>query len=110
MKLKSWIGALMKRNELVHKSKSNVGGYVGIYRTRVGMQFAYQGMSRIQDSKKIRSKEFSMRDLFSTQENDFQKVEDVLGANNCSYVINGSPRRRLLKLAHHRCERRKKKR
>ncbi|KAL6283847.1 hypothetical protein ACE6H2_014776 [Prunus campanulata] len=35
---------------------------------RVGIWFAYQGMSRIQGSKKVRNKEFGMRDLFSTQE------------------------------------------
>ncbi|KAI5321215.1 hypothetical protein L3X38_030286 [Prunus dulcis] len=43
-----WMGALMKRKELVHKSKSKVHGYMGIYRIRIGMQFVYQGMSRIQ--------------------------------------------------------------
>ncbi|CAL8120331.1 unnamed protein product [Prunus armeniaca] len=68
MKQEGWIGALMKRKELVHKSKSKVGGYVGIYKTRVDMWFAYQGMSRIQGSKKAKSKEFDMGDLSSTQE------------------------------------------
>ncbi|VVA30189.1 Hypothetical predicted protein [Prunus dulcis] len=58
-----WMGALMKIKELVHKSKSKVSDCVGI-----SMRFAYQGMSRIQDSKKAMSKEFSMGDLSSTQE------------------------------------------
>ncbi|KAI5338270.1 hypothetical protein L3X38_017541 [Prunus dulcis] len=84
MKLESWMSALMKRKELFHKSKNKVGVYVGIYRIRVGMRFAYQDMSRIQGSKKLMSKEFGMGDLFSTQENDFQDIEDVLGVNNCS--------------------------
>lgn len=35
MKQESWIGAMMGRNELVHKSKSKVDGCVGIYRTRL---------------------------------------------------------------------------
>ncbi|KAI5330156.1 hypothetical protein L3X38_029554 [Prunus dulcis] len=68
MKRESWMGALMKRKALVHKSKSKVGGYVGIYRTRVGMRFSYQGVSRIQGSKKMRSKELDIEDLFSTEE------------------------------------------
>ncbi|VVA33889.1 Hypothetical predicted protein [Prunus dulcis] len=62
------MSALMKRKELVHKSKNKVGVYVGIYRIRVGMRFVYQDMSRIQGSKKVMSKEFGMGDLFSTQE------------------------------------------
>ncbi|KAI5339112.1 hypothetical protein L3X38_018384 [Prunus dulcis] len=41
MKQEIWMGALMKKKELVHKSKSKVGGCVEIYRIRVGMQFAY---------------------------------------------------------------------
>ncbi|KAI5330177.1 hypothetical protein L3X38_029575 [Prunus dulcis] len=75
MKRESWMGALMKRNALVHKSKNKVGGYVGIYRTRVGMRFAYQDMSRIQGSKKTRSKEQDIEDLFYTQE---VKIAEVL--------------------------------
>jgi hypothetical protein len=67
MKREGWMGAWM-RKEFVHKSKNKVGCYVGIYRTRVGMQFGYQGMSRIQGSKKARSEEFGMGDLSSTQE------------------------------------------
>ncbi|CAL9019419.1 unnamed protein product [Prunus brigantina] len=66
MKRESWMGALMKRNELVHKSKRKVGGYAEIYIIRVGMRFAYHGISRIQGPKK----------------NDFHDVEDVLGVNN----------------------------
>lgn len=62
------MGALMKRKELVQKSKSKVSSYVGIYRTKVSMWFASQGMSRVQGSKKARSKEFGMGDLSSTQE------------------------------------------
>ncbi|CAL9031379.1 unnamed protein product [Prunus brigantina] len=75
MKRESWMGALMKRKALVHKSKSKVGGDVGIYRTRVGMRFAYQGLSRIQGSKKTRSKELDIEDLLSTQE---VKIAEVL--------------------------------
>ena len=62
------MGALMKRKELVQKSKSKVSSYVGIYRTKVGMRITYQGISSIQGSKKVRSKEFGMGDLSSTQE------------------------------------------
>lgn len=55
-KRESWMGALMKMEdfskELVHESKSKVGSCVGIYRTRFGMWFVYQGMSRIQGSMK----------------------------------------------------------
>ena len=58
-----WMGALMKIKELVHKSKSKVSDCVGI-----SMRFAYQGMSRIQGSKKMRSKELDIEDLFSTEE------------------------------------------
>ncbi|CAL9010792.1 unnamed protein product [Prunus brigantina] len=99
MKQESWIGAVMGRNELVHKSKSKVDGCVGIYRTRVGMQFTYQGISRIQDSKKANSKEFDMMDLSSIEEiwKSFQKEEETLRVNNCSWVIVGSSRWRFLK-------------
>ncbi|VVA26034.1 Hypothetical predicted protein [Prunus dulcis] len=95
MKRECSMGALMKRKELVQKSKSKVSSYVGIYRTKVGMRFACQG-ARVQCSKKVRSKEFGMGDLSSTQENGFQEVEKVLGVNNCSWVIDGSSRWRLL--------------
>ncbi|KAH0982857.1 hypothetical protein GBA52_010034 [Prunus armeniaca] len=67
MNRESWIGAVMRRNKLVHKSNSKGDGCVGIYRTGVGMQFTYQDISRIQDSKKAKSKEFDMMDLSSIE-------------------------------------------
>ena len=79
MKGEGWMDAWMIK-EFVHKSKNKVGCYVGIYRTRVGMQFGYQGMSRIQSSKKVRGEEFGMGDLSSTR-----------GPNGPSLRLGGAP-------------------
>ncbi|KAI5333861.1 hypothetical protein L3X38_023993 [Prunus dulcis] len=81
MKRESWMGALMKRKDteekLVHKFKSQEHDCMRI-RKKVSMKFEYQGMLRIQESKKIRSKEFRMGDLSYAQQSSSELLERFL--------------------------------